>query len=101
MSVSPPETVVSCSYCGEAFPPGALPSQEALLVRHEWNCDRHPLAKIKAELLALCRLVDNANDGGRLARITGTFGHRLVDEARELTAKYTIGLNDLYPKGDD
>ncbi|MCE5265702.1 MAG: hypothetical protein LLG97_19510 [Deltaproteobacteria bacterium] len=53
--------VVTCVFCGRAYPPGTPPSNHAALVAHVEECPKHPMRKYKLRAeaaegyLAVCR----------------------------------------------
>lgn len=42
--------VLTCAYCGHAYPPGTPPSSEEALSKHIESCPKHPMAKLRVEL---------------------------------------------------
>lgn len=39
--------VVTCVFCGHAYPPGTPPSNHAALIAHVEECPKHPMRKYK------------------------------------------------------
>lgn len=49
--------IVTCVYCGHAYPPGTPTANHPLLTRHIAQCEKHPMRAVteqRDKLLALC-----------------------------------------------
>ncbi len=47
------ERVLTCAFCGEAYPPGTPESNDAALTAHVRVCAKHPMREVEAELARL------------------------------------------------
>lgn len=43
------ERVLTCAFCGEAYPPGTPESNHAALTAHVLVCAKHPMRTVEAE----------------------------------------------------
>lgn len=62
-----PARVLTCVFCGQAYPPGTPAAQHQALYRHVIECPKHPLAR--AMLALRCYAAGpQCGDGGAFAR---------------------------------
>lgn len=54
------DRVLTCVYCGEAYPPGTPDHGADVLTAHVRTCPKHPMRKAEAETERLRRLLDDA-----------------------------------------
>jgi hypothetical protein len=78
------QNVLTCVYCGHAYPPGSPTHSAEVLTAHVAECPKHPMAAVirdRAELRAKVATAEADRDGFDAARIV------LVAENEELRAK--------------
>lgn len=76
------ERVLTCIYCGHAYPPGSPTHGAEVLTAHAMVCTRHPLATAVAALEAAEKAAKHA--------------HRLWDKDEESKASYANRLRDIW-----
>lgn len=76
------DRVLTCIYCGHAYPPGSPTHGAAVLTEHAMTCPKHPLAAAVTALRTICihadssdRIVEVASDALAAIRAGEEDGH--------------------------